>query len=80
MDGALLQIGTSRQLSKRCQGELTWVVGPQDSRGMILAVSRRGERLFLLGRLEVRSGCLGDVGSACSQYIPQAQHGQLPVQ
>ena len=63
---ALLQVGTSRQLSKRCQGELTWVVGPQDSRGVVLAVSRRGERLFLLGRVEVSSGCLGELGIACS--------------
>ena len=78
--GALLQVGPSRQLSKRCQGELTWVVGPQDSRGMILAVSRRGERLFLLGRLEVSNGCRVTLECACSQCMLQAQRGQLTVQ
>lgn len=37
----IVQVSTSRQLSPKHKGELTWVVGPPHARAMVLGVTSR---------------------------------------
>ena len=47
---------TTRQLSPTLSGEYSWVVGPEQAAGMSLGLTRRTEKLALVGRLEVGGG------------------------
>lgn len=51
--GVGLQFVSTRQLSPTVSGEYSWVVGPPESSGMSLGLTRRTEKLMLTGRLEV---------------------------
>ena len=51
------QFVNTRQLSPTVSGEYSWVVGPEEAAGMSLGLTRRTEKLMLMGRLEV-GGCL----------------------
>ena len=48
-----MQVSTSRQLSLRHKGELTWVVGPPHARSMVLGVTTRFKRVHTTASLEV---------------------------
>lgn len=48
-----MHVSTTRQLTQNITGELTWVMGPQDSRSMALAFVRKGKRTQAVLRVEV---------------------------
>ena len=50
---ACLQFVNTRQLLPTVSGEYGWVVGPEEAAGMSLGLTRRTEKLMLMGRLEV---------------------------
>ena len=50
-----MQVSTSRQLSARSKGELSWVVGPLPARAMVLGVTTRFKKVQTAVGLEVTS-------------------------
>jgi len=51
----MMQVSTSRQLSPKHKGELTWVVGPPHARAMVLGVTSRFKTFQTAVSLEVCS-------------------------
>lgn len=51
--GLGLQFVTSRQLSEKYSGEVSWVLGPADSAGVSLGINRRTEKTALSARVDV---------------------------
>ena len=52
--GVGLHITSSRQLSASVDADVTWVVGPAGAEGVQFGIQRRGEKVTVVGRLEVR--------------------------
>lgn len=53
LHSAVMQVSTSRQLSARSKGELSWVVGPLPARAMVLGLTTRFKKVQTAVGLEV---------------------------
>lgn len=78
------QFVSTRQLSPSVSGEYSWVVGPLESSGMSLGLTRRTDKLMLTGRLEVgsaacRAPCAQPPPPVCGQAA-SSLGGALPCE
>ncbi|KAL4442759.1 hypothetical protein ABPG77_006753 [Micractinium sp. CCAP 211/92] len=75
--GVGLQFVSTRQLSPTLSGEYSWVVGPLESSGMSLGLTRRTDKLMLTGRLEV--GAVTGLVCRAVRQLSAAATGRLAL-